>query len=94
MFIELHLGLHAVSRLYKLYDTSETRVIIAIFQSNTCYFIPFWLFLEETTNWTNLTRFNKIAIQGTPQMAVDKEAICLSGVYSYYPKCNFPLFYV
>ena len=38
--------------------------------------------------------FNKIAIQGTPQMAVDKEAICLSRVYSYYPKCNFPLFYV
>ena len=31
-----------------------------------------------------LTRFNKIAIQGTPQMAVDKEAlICLSRVYSY-----------
>ena len=25
-----------------------------------------------------LTRFNKIAIQGTPQMAVDKEAISLS----------------
>ena len=25
-------------------------------------------------------------------MAVDKEAICLSRVYSYYPKCNFPLF--
>ena len=37
---------------------------------------------------------DKIAIQGTPQMAVDKEAICLSRVYSYYPKCNFPLFYV
>ena len=42
----------------------------------------------------DLTRFNKIAIQGTPQMAVDKEAICLSGVYSYYYKCNLPLFYV
>ena len=44
----------------------------------------------------DLTRFNKIAIQGTPQMAVDKEDICLSRVYrySYYPKCNFPLFYV
>ena len=42
-----------------------------------------------------LTRFNKIAIQGTAQMAVDKEAlICLSRVYSYYFKCNFPLFYV
>ena len=37
--------------------------------------------------------FSKIAIQGTPQMAVDKEAIiCLSRVYSYYFKCNFPLF--
>ena len=43
---------------------------------------------------TTLTRFNKIAIQGTPQMAVDKEAICLSRVYSYYFKCNLPLFYV
>ena len=43
----------------------------------------------------SLTRFNKIAIQGTPPMAVDKEAlICLSRVYSYYFKCNFPLFYV
>ena len=40
-------------------------------------------------------RFNKIAIQGTPQMAVDKEAIiCLSRVYSYYFKCNVPLLYV
>ena len=43
----------------------------------------------------DLTRFNKIAIQGTPQMVVDKEAIlCLSRVYSYYSKCNLPLFYV
>ena len=42
-----------------------------------------------------LTTFNKIAIQGTPQMAVDKEAIiCLSRVYSYYFKCNLPLLYV
>ena len=43
------------------------------------------------------TRFNKIyhiAIQGAPQMAVDKEAISLSRVYSYYSKCNLPLFYV
>ena len=38
--------------------------------------------------------FNKIAIQGAPQMAVDKEAISLSRVYSYYSKCNLPLFYV
>ena len=41
-----------------------------------------------------LTRFNKIAIQGAPQMAVDKEAIRLSRVYSFYSKCNLPLFYV
>ena len=26
--------------------------------------------------------------------AVDKEAICLSRVYSYYYMCNLPLFYV
>ena len=39
-------------------------------------------------------RFNKIAIQGAPQMAVDKEAISLSRVYSYYSKYNLPLFYV
>ena len=45
----------------------------------------------------DLTRFNKIAIQGTPQMAVDKEAISLSRVYSYdskytcpYSMCNPP----
>ncbi len=30
----------------------------------------------------NLTRFNKIATQGAPQMAVDKEANSLSRVYS------------
>ena len=42
----------------------------------------------------DLTRLNKIAIQGTPQMVVNKEAICLSRVYSYYYKCNLPLFYV
>ena len=43
---------------------------------------------------SDLTRFNKIAIKGTPQMAVEKEAISLSKVYSYYSKCNLPLFYV
>ena len=31
----------------------------------------------------SLTIFNKIAIQGTPQMAADKEAIILSRVHSY-----------
>ena len=35
-----------------------------------------------------LTRFNKIAIHGTPQMAVDNEAISLSRVYSYDSKCR------
>ena len=39
-----------------------------------------------------LTRFNKIAIQGIPQMALDKEAICLSRVYSYYLTVTFPYF--
>ena len=41
----------------------------------------------------DLTRFNNIAIQGTPQMAVDEEAISLSRVHSYYSKCNLPNFY-
>ena len=47
---------------------------------------------RQTTRFNKI--FNKIAIQGAPQMAVDKEAISLSRVYSYYPKCNLPLFYV
>ena len=38
--------------------------------------------------------FNKIAIQGAHQMAVDKEANSLSRVYSYYSKFNLRLFYV
>ena len=42
----------------------------------------------------NLTRFNKIATQGAPQMAVDKEANSLSRVYSYYSKFNLCLFYM
>ena len=49
--------------------------------------IPFAIFID-------LTRFNKIAIQGAPQMAVDKEAISLSRVHSHYSKCNLPLCYV
>ena len=36
--------------------------------------------------------FNKITIQGTPQMAADKEAISLSRVYSCYSNCNLLLF--
>ena len=42
----------------------------------------------------DLTRFNKIATQGAPQMAVDKEANSLSRVYSYYSKFNLCLFYM
>ena len=41
-----------------------------------------------------LTRFNKIATQGAPQMAVVKEANSLSRVYSCYSKFNLRLFYV
>ena len=36
----------------------------------------------------DLTRFNKIAIQGTPQMAADKGTISLSRFYSYYSVCS------
>ena len=36
----------------------------------------------------NLTRFNKIAIKGKPQMAADKEAMILSRVHSYHFRCN------
>ena len=42
----------------------------------------------------DLTRFNKIATQGAPQMAVDKEANSLSRVYSYYSKFILCLFYM
>ena len=45
-------------------------------------------------SFQDLTRFNKIATQGAPQMAVDKEAKSLSRVYSYYSKFNLCLFYV
>ena len=39
----------------------------------------------------DLTRFGKIAIQGTPQMAADMESISLLRVHSYYSNCNQPL---
>ena len=39
-----------------------------------------------------LRRFNTIVIQGTPQMAADKEAISLSRVHSCYPNCNLSIF--
>ncbi len=51
-------------------------------------------FLSQLDNIDVLTRFNKIATQGAPQMAVDKEANSLSRVYSYYSKFNLCLFYV
>ena len=41
-----------------------------------------------------LTTFIKTASQGTPQMAVDKEAISLSRVYAYCSKRNLHLLYV
>ena len=37
-------------------------------------------------------RIGKIVIQGTHQMAAEKEAINLSSVYSYFSKCNLTLF--
>ena len=49
---------------------------------------------ENNEKIHNLTRFNKIATQGAPQMAVDKEANSLSRVYSYYSKFNLRLFYM
>ena len=45
---------------------------------------------DQKSFWKHLTRFNKIATQGAPQMAVDKEANSLSRVYSYYSKFNLP----
>ena len=50
--------------------------------------------IETAHDLLDLTRFNKIATQGAPQMAVDKEANSLSRVYSYYSKFNLRLFYV
>ena len=52
------------------------------------------LYTTERSDGQDLTRFNKIATQGAPQMAVDKEANSLSRVYSYYSKFNLRLFYV
>ena len=49
---------------------------------------------DDDDRRVDLTRFNKIATQGAPQMAVDKEANSLSRVYSYYSKFNLCLFYV
>ena len=51
-----------------------------------------WILLRMPT--LDLTRYNKIATHGAPQMAVDKEANSLSRVCSYYSKFNLCLFYV
>ena len=48
--------------------------------------------IHQVGTYKILTRLNKISIQGTPQMAVDKEATCLSAVHSYYSTCKLPLF--
>ena len=88
--------INGMSNIDTMYDASYFSIASSTTHAKT------WLqqcldigqFIRTETVVHNLTRFNKIAIQGTPQMAVDKEAICLSRVYSYYPKCNFPLFYV
>ena len=63
-------------------------ILICIFSG---YFQSIVFFIEQLQL---LTRFNKIATQGAPQMAVDKEANSLSRVYSYYSKFNLCLFYV
>ena len=42
---------------------------------------------------SNTDKIYKIATQGAPHMAVDKEANSLSRVYSYYSKFNLRLFY-
>ena len=53
---------------------------------------PVWSLTQMPQKY--LTRFNKIATQGAPQMALDKEVNSLSRVYSYYSKFNLCLFYV
>ena len=62
--------------------------------SNTHNWITSFLSNRKQRVSVNLTRFNKIATQGAPQMAVDEEANSLSRVYSYYSKFNLRLFYV
>ena len=51
--------------------------------------------IENLTNkvCNSVFYFNKIAIQGTPQMAVDMEAIAYrESTHEYYSKCNLPLY--
>ena len=75
-------------------DETILATALSIWKSK-CFSTIFSLILQYVSLVYLLTRFNKIAIQGTPQMAVDKETIiCLSRDYSYYCKCNFPLLYM
>ena len=49
----------------------------------------------ESHKWKmyDLTRFKKIAIEGTPQMAVDKEAIAYQeSTHIVIYKCTLPLY--
>ena len=72
--------------------TSFIDTITSFLTKNHCG--PINAYYRLFTNHADLTRFNKIATQGAPQMAVDKEANSLSRVYSYYSKFNLCLFYV
>ena len=56
--------------------------------------VTLFSWIKVDRDLTIFNNFNKIAIQGAPQIAVDKEAISLSRVYSYYSKCNLSLFNV
>ena len=77
---------------YKFHAGSERRM----FHLVSCAKSPYNLYYRSRLLHSQgfLTRFNKIATQGAPQMAVDKEANSLSRVYSYYSKFNLCLFYM
>ena len=76
-----------------LEPTRATRVLDIVLSSQK-EFVNNVVIQEPLGSSDHLTRFNKIATQGAPQMAVDKEANSLSRVYSYYSKFNLRLFYV
>ena len=83
--------LHTAETKYSTLDKELLAMYLAVKKFR--YFIEG----RQVTLFTDhrpLTRFNKIATQGAPQMAVDKEANSLSRVYSYYSKFNLRLFYV
>ena len=92
--------------MYKVSYMSKLLKRILCGQVNKIFTINYWQIVlssrRDVTPVTRhifapslyLTRFNKIATQGAPQMAVDKEDNSLSRVYSYYSKFNLRLFYV